>query len=82
MPKRVDRNNGDGSPGRSSDTPPRRVFDASFKLAVVRHALSLPEGARHKPIARLYPGLTPVSPRAARAHAQRPRDTHTLSLGL
>ena len=40
--------------------PPRRVYDASFKLQVVRHALSLPEKARNKPIARMYPGLTPV----------------------
>ena len=40
---------------------PRRVYDAAFKLHVVRQALSLPENNRHKPIARLYPGLTPVS---------------------
>ena len=40
--------------------PPRRVYDAAFKLHVVRHALSLPENNRHKPIARMYPGLTPV----------------------
>ena len=41
-------------------TAPRRVYDAAFKLHVVRHALSLPENNRHKPIARCYPGLTPV----------------------
>jgi len=44
-------------------TAPRRVYDAAFKLHVVRHALSLPENNRHKPIARCYPGLTPVQVR-------------------
>ena len=39
---------------------PRRVYDNAFKLHVVRHALTLPENNRHKPIARCYPGLTPV----------------------
>merc|ERR1719502_319105 len=46
-----------------SSNVPRRVYDNAFKLHVVRHALSLPENNRHKPIARCYPGLTPVQVR-------------------
>jgi len=51
------------SAGGGVGSAPRRVYDAAFKLMVVRHALSLPENNRHKPIARCYPGLTPVQVR-------------------
>lgn len=53
--------------GARDDSPPpsapRRVYEAAFKLAVVRHALTLPANARIKPIARCYPGVTPVQVR-------------------
>lgn len=47
----------------SEGQPVRRSYDAAFKLQVVRHALQLPANARNKPIARMYPGLTPVQVR-------------------
>jgi transposase-like protein len=58
---------GEGGPirkgGGGVGGAPRRVYDAAFKLHVVKHALSLPPNNRHKPIARCYPGLTPVQVR-------------------
>ena len=39
---------------------PRRVYDASFKLAVVEQALKLPPDNRIKPTCRAYPGVEPV----------------------
>jgi len=42
---------------------PRRVYDASFKLMVVREALKLPASNRIKPTCRMYPGVEPVQVR-------------------
>merc|ERR1719152_758594 len=39
---------------------PRRVYDAAFKLMVVREALKLPASNRIKPTCREYPGVEPV----------------------
>ena len=39
---------------------PRRVYEASFKLEVVREALKLPASNRIKPTCRAYPGVEPV----------------------
>ena len=42
---------------------PRKVYTASFKLAVVREALKLPASNRIKPTCRMYPGVEPVQVR-------------------
>lgn len=38
----------------------RKVYDAAFKLMVVREALKLPASNRIKPTCRAYPGVEPV----------------------
>lgn len=39
---------------RRACKPRRALHSATFKLGVVRHALSFPEGARIKPVCRFY----------------------------
>ena len=38
----------------------RARYSQEFKLAIVRHALSLPATARVKPTCRAFPGIEPV----------------------
>ena len=55
---------GSGANGAgSSPRRPRRVYEASFKLQVVREALKLPASNRIKPTCRMYPGVEPVQVR-------------------
>lgn len=42
---------------------PRRVYEASFKIMVVREALKLPPSNRIKPTCRAFPGVEPVQVR-------------------
>ena len=44
----------------SSHKPPRRTYDAAFKLMVVRDALKRPVNNRIKPTCRAFPGVQPV----------------------
>jgi len=48
-----------GAPSRRT----RKAYEASFKLQVVQHALSLPTTNRIKPTCRMFPGVEPVQVR-------------------
>lgn len=59
---------------------PRRVYEASFKLMVVREALKLPAHNRIKPTCRAYPGVEPVQVRTAPAYDLRPAAAHIVAI--